>query len=67
MMVISPFVAPMFTLDWLVDYTGSDRWKFWLFATGVVPAGLGVRRGDVLGRAQVVRPLPGADARDERG
>ncbi len=33
MMVISPFLAPMFTLDWLVEYHPGDRWKFWLFAT----------------------------------
>jgi ABC-type transport system involved in multi-copper enzyme maturation permease subunit len=32
MMVISPFLAPMITLEWLVEYHPNDRWKFWLFA-----------------------------------
>ncbi len=31
MMAISPFMAPIFTLEQLVDSVGSDRWKFWLF------------------------------------
>jgi len=34
--------------------------------SGVVLAGLVVRRGDVLGRAEDVRPLPGAGARCKR-
>ncbi len=33
----------------------------------LVPAGLGVRRGDVLGGAAVVRPSPRPDARDQPG
>lgn len=65
MMVISPFLAPMITLEWLVEYHANDRWKFWLFALASC-AGLGIRRGDVPGGAQLVRPLPGADARDGR-
>ena len=32
MMAISPFMAPIFTLEKLVEYSGNDRWKFWLFA-----------------------------------
>jgi ABC-type Na+ efflux pump permease subunit len=33
LLVISPFAAPMFTLDWLVEHRGYSPWKFWLFAT----------------------------------
>jgi ABC-type transport system involved in multi-copper enzyme maturation permease subunit len=32
MIVISPFVAPMVTLEWLLNHPSSVRWKFWLFA-----------------------------------
>jgi ABC-type Na+ efflux pump permease subunit len=32
MMVISPFLAPMMTLEWLVEHASGDRWKFWLIA-----------------------------------
>ena len=50
-MAIRPFMAPIFTLGQLVEYTGSDRWKFWLrmlawctldseFATAMVWAAL---------------------------
>jgi ABC-type transport system involved in multi-copper enzyme maturation permease subunit len=33
MMAISPFAAPIVTLEWLVDHPWSSRWKFWIFAS----------------------------------
>jgi hypothetical protein len=35
------------------------------FGSGVVRAGIDIRRGDVLGHEEDVRPLPGADMREE--
>jgi ABC-type transport system involved in multi-copper enzyme maturation permease subunit len=32
MMAISPFMAPILTLQQVVEYAGNDRWKFWLVA-----------------------------------
>jgi ABC-type transport system involved in multi-copper enzyme maturation permease subunit len=32
MIVISPFLAPIVTMEWLVDHPWSSRWKFWLVA-----------------------------------
>jgi ABC-type transport system involved in multi-copper enzyme maturation permease subunit len=34
MMAISPFGAPIVTLEWLIDKPGHSRWKFWLLASG---------------------------------
>jgi hypothetical protein len=35
MMVISPFFAPMFTLEWILDHpwNWNSRWRFWLIAS----------------------------------
>jgi hypothetical protein len=34
MRVISPFFAPMVTLECFLQYSTGTRWKFWLFALG---------------------------------
>ena len=65
--VFSPLIGPAITLDGLTESPGGPRVEVQPRRDGVLPAGLGVRRGDVLDGTAIVRPLPGAMRETSQG